>query len=117
MKKLLFSAAITMIVVSPALGGMGDYLSSGSCKGCPSWRSPASSNLPPVMGKTSAAYPYGPLEFKDPYGGPLQGERADTLPPKTKRDIHRNTATRSTKPTKATPNNNCYDYGGRGLIV
>jgi len=47
MKKLLFSAAITMIVVSPALGGMGDYLNSGSCKGCPSWRSPASSDPPP----------------------------------------------------------------------
>ena len=50
MKKLLFSAAITMIVVSPALGGMGDYLNSGSCKGCPSWRSPASSDMPPVVG-------------------------------------------------------------------
>ena len=89
MKKLLFGTVITMIVVSPVLGGMGDYLSSGSCKGCPSWRSPASSNLPPVMGKTSAAYPYGPLEFKDPYGGPLQGERADPSPPRTKRNVHK----------------------------
>ena len=89
MKKLLFSAAITMIVVSPALGGMGDYLNSGSCKGCPSWRSPASSDPPPVMGKTFGAYPYGPLQFRNPYGGPFQGEKADPSPPRTKRDVHK----------------------------
>ena len=90
MKKLFGGTMITMIVVSPAVGGgMMDNIGDGGCKGCPSWRSPASSNLPPVMGKTSAAYPYGPLEFKDPYGGPLQGERADPSPLRTKRNVHR----------------------------
>jgi hypothetical protein len=48
MKKLLFTAAITMIVISPALAGMGDGVGGGEfCKGCPSWRSPASSDPPP----------------------------------------------------------------------
>jgi hypothetical protein len=46
MKKLLFGGVITMIVVSPAFGGLG--LDQGdSCKACPSWRSPASSDPPP----------------------------------------------------------------------
>ena len=50
MKRLLFGAAITMIAVSPALaGGRGD-MGDGSCKACPSWRSPASSDMPPVVG-------------------------------------------------------------------
>jgi len=50
MKWLLFGAVITMIAVSPALaGGRGD-MGDGSCKGCPSWRSPASSDMPPVVG-------------------------------------------------------------------
>jgi hypothetical protein len=53
MKKLLFGAAITMIVVSPALGGLG--MDQGdSCKGCPSWRSPASSDPPPYSLPQSA---------------------------------------------------------------
>jgi len=91
MKTLRCGTVITMIIVSQALAGGvdGSSMSGGDCKGCPSWRSPASSNLPPVMGKTSAAYPYGPLEFKDPYGGPLQGERADPSPPRTRRDVHK----------------------------
>ena len=92
MKKLLFGTVITMIGVSPALAGGGNDnmdLGGGGCKGCPSWRSPASSDLPPVMGRISGAWPYGPLEFKDPYGGPPQGQKAETLPPKTKRDVHR----------------------------
>jgi hypothetical protein len=49
MKRLLFGAVITMIAVSPALAGRGDIGDgSGSCKACPSWRSPASSDMPPV---------------------------------------------------------------------
>jgi hypothetical protein len=45
MKKLLFGVAIAMIVISPALAGMGDSIGGGEyCKGCPSWRSPASSD-------------------------------------------------------------------------
>jgi hypothetical protein len=47
MKKLLFGAAITMIVVSPALGGGLGIDQGDGCKGCPSWRSPASSDPPP----------------------------------------------------------------------
>ena len=91
MKKLVLGTVITMIVVSPALAGGGDGmdLRADGCRGCPSWRSPASSELPPVMGRTSGAWPFGPLEFKDPYGGPLQGEKADTLPPRAKRDVHK----------------------------
>ena len=51
MKKLFFGAVIMVIVISPALagGGRGD-MGDGSCKGCPSWRSPASSDMPPVVG-------------------------------------------------------------------
>jgi hypothetical protein len=48
------AVAATMITVSPALGNGAD-LSDGSCKGCPSWRSPASSAAPPVVG--SANFP------------------------------------------------------------
>jgi hypothetical protein len=45
MKKLLLAAAIAMIVISPALaGGDSDF---DRCKGCPSWRSPASSDPRP----------------------------------------------------------------------
>ena len=78
MKKLLLGAAVVMIAASPALAGR---------PGPPSWRSPASSDMPPVMGRESAAYPYGPLQFLTPYPPPW--ERADTLPPKTKRDAHK----------------------------
>ena len=50
MKKLSFGAVIMVIVISPALaGGRGD-MGDGSCKACPSWRSPASSDMPPVVG-------------------------------------------------------------------
>ena len=55
MKRLLFGAVIMVIVISPALGngfGLGD----GSCKACPSWRSPASSDAPPVLGSAFAVY-------------------------------------------------------------
>jgi hypothetical protein len=49
------AVAATMITVSPALGGgMGD-LGGETCKACPSWRSPASSAAPPVVG--SANFP------------------------------------------------------------
>jgi hypothetical protein len=48
MKTLLLGAAIAMIVISPALAGMGDGVGGGEfCKGCPSWQSPASSDPPP----------------------------------------------------------------------
>jgi hypothetical protein len=58
MMRLLFGAAIAVIVTSPALAGgigwggksdrdIGDF---DRCKGCPSWRSPASSDPPPVVG-------------------------------------------------------------------
>ena len=53
MKKLLFSAAIVMIVTSPALAGMG---ASGDCKGC------NSSAYQEVFGPPDvplAAYPRG----------------------------------------------------------
>jgi hypothetical protein len=52
----LCAAAVvaTMITVSPALG-RGVDLGDGSCKACPSWRSPASSEAPPVVG--SANFP------------------------------------------------------------
>jgi hypothetical protein len=43
MKKLLFGAAIAMIVISPALAG-GSFFR-------PSWRSDMSSDAPPVYGK------------------------------------------------------------------
>ena len=46
MKKLLFGAAIAMIVISPALAGHGLH---------PSWRSPMSSDAPPVYGKEFGA--------------------------------------------------------------
>jgi hypothetical protein len=48
MKKMLFGAVIMMIVVSPALGGGFGSEQGDSRKGCPSWRSPASSDPPPV---------------------------------------------------------------------
>jgi hypothetical protein len=54
MKRLLISAAIVMIVISPALGHGNDDMGD-SCKACPSWRSPASSDMPPVVG--SANFP------------------------------------------------------------
>jgi hypothetical protein len=42
------AVAATMIAISPALAGMGDGVGGGEfCKGCPSWRSPASSDPPP----------------------------------------------------------------------
>jgi hypothetical protein len=49
MTKLLFGAAIAMIVISPALagGGMGGGMDGDECKACPSWRSPASDHAPP----------------------------------------------------------------------
>ena len=52
MKGLLFGAAIVVIVISPALagGGHGDMSTEQTCKACPSWRSPASSDPPPVVG-------------------------------------------------------------------
>jgi hypothetical protein len=53
MKKLLLGAAVVMIAASPALAGR---------PGPPSWRSLASSDMPPVMGRESAAYPYGPAQ-------------------------------------------------------
>jgi hypothetical protein len=50
MKKLFFGAVIMVVVISPALaGGRGD-MGDGSCKACPSWRSPAPSDMPPVVG-------------------------------------------------------------------
>ena len=55
MKKLLFSTVITMIAVSPALAGGGMNEGGETCKACPSWRSPASSAAPPVVG--SANFP------------------------------------------------------------
>jgi hypothetical protein len=67
MKKLLLGAVTMMIVASPALAGHN--------RG-PSWRSDASSDPPPVMGKTFGAYPYGPRQYEN------------TLPPRTKRDAH-----------------------------
>jgi hypothetical protein len=48
------AVAATMITVSPALGRDHD-LGDGSCKACPSWRSDASSDMPPVVG--SANFP------------------------------------------------------------
>jgi hypothetical protein len=67
MKKLLFSAAIMMIVTSPCLaGGVGwggrDSRDTGDldrCKGCPSWRSPDSSDPPPVVGSGFAPHALG----------------------------------------------------------
>jgi hypothetical protein len=51
MKSLLFGAAIAVMVISPALAGSGNDLDADqTCKGCPSWRSPASSDPPPVVG-------------------------------------------------------------------
>ena len=52
MKSLLFGAAVAVIVISPALAGGGgnDMSTDQTCKGCPSWRSPASSDPPPVVG-------------------------------------------------------------------
>ena len=59
MKKLLFGVMITMIAVSPALAwdsdglggfGFGGFGVERDCKACPSWRSPASSDMPPVVG-------------------------------------------------------------------
>ena len=51
MKRLLFGAAIAVMVISPALAGGGNPLDADqTCKGCPSWRSPASSDPPPVVG-------------------------------------------------------------------
>ena len=48
MKKLVFGVVIMIVVISPALAGMGDGVGGGEfCKGCPSWRSPASSDPPP----------------------------------------------------------------------
>jgi hypothetical protein len=82
MKKLLFGAVIGIIVVSPAFAGGGRDDGGETCKACPSWRSPASSNAPPVMGLIFGAYPYGPMP-------PLQGEKADTLSPKTKQRVHK----------------------------
>ena len=42
------AVATTMMTVSPALAGMGDGVGgSDFCRGCPSWRSPASSDPPP----------------------------------------------------------------------
>ena len=48
------AVAATMITVSPALAGR-DIDMGGDCKACPSWRSPASSAAPPVVG--SANFP------------------------------------------------------------
>jgi hypothetical protein len=48
------AVAATMITVSPALAGR-DVDMGGDCKACPSWRSPASSAAPPVVG--SANFP------------------------------------------------------------
>jgi hypothetical protein len=49
MKKLLLGAAIAVTAISPALagGGMGGMDADDGCKGCPSWRSPASDHAPP----------------------------------------------------------------------
>jgi hypothetical protein len=44
MKKLLFGAAIAMIVISPALAVTDDE---DGCPWCPSWRSPMSDHAPP----------------------------------------------------------------------
>ena len=55
MKRLLFGAAITMIVVSLALGDDGPFIGDGSCNGCPSRRPLGSSDPPPVAG--SANFP------------------------------------------------------------
>jgi hypothetical protein len=62
MKKLFFGGVIMVIVISPALagGGRGGDMGDGSCKGCPSWRSPASSDMPPVVGSAFPASSGGP---------------------------------------------------------
>jgi hypothetical protein len=57
MKNLLFGTVIMMITVSPAFAAGNSYNSGeggGGSKWSPSWRSPASSNTPPVVG---SAYP------------------------------------------------------------
>jgi hypothetical protein len=77
MKKLLLCAAILVIAASPALAR----------KMGPSWRSDASSDPPPVMGLIFGAYPYGPLQYVNPY--PVPGEKADTLSPRTKQNVHK----------------------------
>ena len=79
MWKLLLGAVTVLIAASPALAIHPLWE--------PSWRSPMSSSPPPVMGKTSGAYPYGPLQFETPYPAPW--EKADTLPPRKKRDVHK----------------------------
>jgi hypothetical protein len=82
MKKLLLGAAATMIAASPALAIHPLWE--------PSWRSPMSSSPPPVMGKTSGAYPYGPLNFVSPYPGPDEkAETLPTLPPRTRGHVHK----------------------------
>jgi hypothetical protein len=53
MKKLLLGAAITVVAVLPALAGGGMDDGGETCKACPSWRSPASSNAPPVLGSAN----------------------------------------------------------------
>jgi hypothetical protein len=70
MTKLLLGAAVVMIAASPALAGR---------PGPPSWRSPASSDMPPVMGRVSAAYPYGPLQLVTPIPAPM-GEGRHVAP-------------------------------------
>jgi hypothetical protein len=58
MKKLLFSAAIMMIVTSPALAGMG---ASGDCKGCNSSAYQEVFGPPDVPPAASPrGYPYSP---------------------------------------------------------
>jgi hypothetical protein len=48
MTKLLFGIVIAMILISPALAGGGNNMDGDqTCKACPSWRSPASSDPPP----------------------------------------------------------------------
>jgi hypothetical protein len=51
--------AATMITVSPALGRDTD-IDDGGCKTCPSWRSPASSEMPPVV----PGAPHFPEDFR-----------------------------------------------------
>jgi hypothetical protein len=63
MKTLLFGAVVAAIAISPVLaGGIGDAGRGDldRCKGCPSWRSPASDAAPPVVGSAFPASSGGP---------------------------------------------------------
>jgi hypothetical protein len=54
-KTLLFFAAAMLLLATPAVAFLDDPFGPDTCKACPSWRSPASSDPPPVVG--SANFP------------------------------------------------------------